>query len=129
MAHAFGVPSNYLDKTSVWYGWGDIIQNRDLMKELSAIQRNPPPPQQTDAGRLAAALNDKSLLGNALDLTSAMYDWQASGNRMPDFNLDGDRGYGFLCWAQRGDPAPDTPNPIASEAVGGPFPVDIDIIR
>lgn len=129
LAHAFGVPSNYLDKTSVWYGWGDIVQNRDLMKELSAIQRNPPPAPQTDAGRLAAALHDKSLLGNALDLTAAMYDWQAQGNRMPDFNLDGDRGYGFLCWAQRGDPAPDTPNPIASEAVGGPFPVDIDIIR
>lgn len=129
VAHAFGVPGNYLDKTSVWYGWGDIIQNRSLLKDLSAIQKTPPGPQQTDAGRLAALLHDKSLLGNALDLTAAMYDLQASGGHMPDFNLDGDRGYGFLCWSQRGDPSPDSPNPIASEAPSGPFAVEIDIIR
>lgn len=129
LSNAFGVPASYLDKTSVWYGWGDIVQNPDLLKELEAIRQSPPVPPDSDASRLAAVLHDKSLLGNALDLTAAMYDRQAAGGRLPDFNLDGDRGYGFPCWSQRGDPAPDAPNPIASEAPGGPFPVDIDIIR
>lgn len=126
---AYGVPTNYLDKTSVWYGWGDIIQNPDLLKELVGIQQTPPGPQETDADRLGAVLHDKSLLGNALDLTAAMYDRQAAGGQLPDFNLDGDRGYGFLCWSQQGDPAPDTPNEIASAPPNNPLPVNIDIIR
>lgn len=125
----FGVPTNYLDKASTWYGWGDIVQDRDLLEALAKVQATPPGPRRTDAGRLAALLSDKRLLGNALDLTAAMYDRHALGEPLPDFNLDGDRGYGYLCWSQRGDPAPDQPNRIAAAPPAGPLPVEIDIIR
>ena len=45
-----------------------------------------------------------------------MYDRIKRGEAVPDFNLDGDRGYGYLCWMQQGDPAPDFPDPIAVAA-------------
>lgn len=127
--HVFGVPANYLNQTSAWYGWGDITRTPDLVRQLSEIQSTYPGPGQNDASRLVAVLNDNSLLGNALDLTASMYDWHAGGNQLPDFNLDGDRGYGYLCWQQAGDPAPDFPRQISSESPTGPSPVQIDIIR
>jgi hypothetical protein len=75
-----------------------------------------------DADALAATVNERRLLGNALDLVQAMYDRFARGERLPDFNLDGDRGYGHLCWTQPGDAAPDFPGPLN-------IPVDLAIIR
>lgn len=43
-----------------------------------------------------------------------MYEQVKAGRDLPDFNLDADRGYGFVCWSQRGDPASDFPDPIVS---------------
>jgi hypothetical protein len=111
----FAVPSSYLDKTSTWYAWGDIPQSADVDK-LADLQDSAAP-----GGQLAGVVDDHQLLGNALMLTEELYDRIKSGRRVPDFNLDGDRGYGFLCWAQRGDPAPDFPNPLS-------VPVDLNFI-
>ncbi len=111
----FAVPSSYLDKPSTWYAWGDIPQSADIDK-LADLQDSAAP-----GGQLAGVVDDHQLLGNALMLTEELYDRIKSGRRVPDFNLDGDRGYGFLCWAQRGDPAPDFPNPLS-------VPVDLNFI-
>jgi hypothetical protein len=107
----FAVPASYLDKTSTWYAWGDIPQTAGILDELlEAAAKN------DDGTLLSGIYNDKRLLGNALALAEAMYDHVKAGGDLPDFNLDGDRGYGFLCWSQQGDPAPDFPDPVASAA-------------
>lgn len=86
------------------------------MKELLELASEDDPLLNDDGSKLARLLHDKRLLGNAVTLAGAMYDLQHGGGPLPDFNLDGDRGYGYLCWMQRGDPAPDFPNPINSVA-------------
>ncbi len=48
-----------------------------------------------------AAKSDRQCLGNAVDLGTTMIKDIVSGNCPPDFNLDGDRGYGWLCWDVR----------------------------
>lgn len=46
----------------------------------------------------AASESWRSCLGNAVDLGKAMLTDIAGDGSAPDFNLDGDRGYGWLCW-------------------------------
>ena len=108
----FTVPTSYLDKASTWYAWGDLTQDPDVLDELLALTPDADPAGNDDGQQLAQVLNDQRLLGNALELTAALYDRVRSGRGIPDFNLDGDRGYGYLCWSQRGDPAPDFPDPL-----------------
>jgi len=86
-----------------------------VLKSLLDLTPNANPAGNDDGTQLAQTLSDKALLGNALMLTQAMYEQQKNGGALPDFNLDGDRGYGFLCWSQKGDPAADFPNPLVSE--------------
>jgi hypothetical protein len=117
----FAVPTNYLDKESVWYAWGDIIQKPGVLDELVT-------PGDDDAAWIAKILHDKGLLGNALVLTQSLYDRLRTGKEVPDFNLDGDRGYGYLCWTQDGDPAPDFPDPIVV-AIDPTRSVDLHFIR
>ena len=118
----FTVPGSYLDKTSTWYAWGDIPPQAGVLDDLLALTPDAAPANNDDGTKLAALLKERPLLGNALDLTEAMYDQIKSGKLVPDFNLDGDRGYAYLCWRQVGDPAPDFPDPIA-------VPVDLNFIR
>lgn len=112
----FSVPTSYLDKASTWYAWGDISQQPGVLDQLLELTPDADPANNDDGTKLAGLLNDKRLLGNALNLTETMYDQIKSGRPVPDFNLDGDRGYGYLCWEQAGDPAPDFPNPIVVAA-------------
>ena len=124
----FAVPTSYLDKTSTWYAWGDIPQKRGILKDLLALTPRANTAQNDDGTQLAATYDDKNLLGNALALAEAMYEQMKSGGELPDFNLDGDRGYGFLCWSQQGDPASDFPDPVASAATP-PGAVALNFIR
>lgn len=116
----FAVPVSYLDKTSVWYAWGDIPQDAGIFRDLEGLHAAAT--SDPDAERLKGIYHDRRLLGNALDLSRALYERVAGRQWMPDFNLDGDRGYGDLCWNQSGDPAPDFPNPLGR-------PVSQTIIR
>ncbi len=110
----FATPGSYFDKESTWYAWGDIPQAPGVLDALEKLVPDPDPRGNDDGSGLAQVLDDKHLLGNALSLTQALYDRQQAGGRLPDFNLDGDRGYGFLCWQQQGDPAADFPDPATS---------------
>lgn len=123
----FTVPTSYLTQPSTFYAWGDIPQDGDLLEELVRLMAEPDPGRE-DADRLHALLSDKRLLGNALTLTEALYERTKRGDAIPDFNLDGDRGYGYLCWVQRGDPAPDFPDPIVVADDPAAFVV-LDVIR
>lgn len=131
----FAVPGSYLDKASTWYAWGDIPQRPGILKALLDLTPHASTAANDDGTRLARLLDDKNLLGNALTLAETMYDSQRQGNPLPDFNLDGDRGYGFLCWSQRGDPAADFPDPLVSDinppspSAPVPVPIPINFIR
>ncbi|MDH7570300.1 MAG: hypothetical protein QHJ73_12035, partial [Armatimonadota bacterium] len=46
----------------------------------------------------AASRSWRRCLGNAIDLGRAMVTDVVADGSAPDFNLDGDRGYGWLCW-------------------------------
>jgi hypothetical protein len=123
----FSVPSSYLNRESTWYGWGDIPLKPNVLRELLAL--TPGDTATNDDGTmLARILSDKELLGNAVTLTGALYDQMKRGGELPDFNLDGDRGYGYLCWSQRNDSASDFPDPI-SAATSPTSPVLINFIR
>jgi hypothetical protein len=52
--------------------------------------------------------NPKNRLGNALDLTESSYNRWKVAKPFPDFNLDGDRGYGYMCWSQENETTPPT---------------------
>lgn len=112
----FSVPRSYLTRFSTWYAWGDIPFKPKVLDELHNLTLNAETERNDDGSGLAHVYDEKALLGNALDLTEAMYDRMKTGARLPDFNLDGDRGYGYLCWSQDGDPSSDFPNPIVVQS-------------
>lgn len=114
MPPVFAHPTSYLDKESVWYAWGDIPFDPAILETLEKLVPSDDPAGNDDGTGLSRFVHDKALLGNALALTGGLYDMAQGGARLPDFNLDGDRGYGFLCWQQRGDLAPDFPDPANS---------------
>ena len=124
----FAVPESYLDKTSTWYAWGDIPQKAGVIDELVQLTPSLDTSQNDDGTQLAGIYDDKNLLGNALALAEVLYEHVRTGRELPDFNLDGDRGYGFLCWSQQGDPASDFPDPVLS-AAAPPSPVPLNFIR
>ena len=122
------MPESYLDKTSTWYAWGDIPQKAGILEELLKLTPSLDTAQNDDGTQLAGIYDDKNLLGNALALAEALYEQMKAGRELPDFNLDADRGYGFLCWSQQGDPASDFPDPVLSAATP-PAPVPLNFIR
>ena len=47
--------------------------------------------------------NGKKLLGNAVAFSGELYNRARTDRPLPDFNLDSDRGYAYLCWTQPDD--------------------------
>jgi hypothetical protein len=43
-------------------------------------------------------LSRNEMMGNACELTGALYHLFKNDNNIPDINLDGDRGIGYPCW-------------------------------
>ena len=52
--------------------------------------------------------NRENRLGNALMLTENIFSRWRMGKKIPDFNLDGDRGYAYMCWSQENKTEPPT---------------------
>src|SRR5690606_3428512 len=52
---------------------------------------------------LIKKLKIRPFLGNALTLTDECYDRLKTGRKIPDINLDADRGYAYTCWTQTGN--------------------------
>jgi hypothetical protein len=102
-------PSDYFNKFSTYYAFGDILINNDFIDELVNISANNNAMNNDNGDDLASKLtNPKNRLGNALDLTENIYDRWKTSKPIPDFNLDGDRGYGYMCWSQENETSPPT---------------------
>jgi hypothetical protein len=94
-----GAPDSYFDKTSLWYAFGDITLNRAFLDELATLGG--------DENEIRAIINKyvtakySPTLGNAVELTEEVYNRWKTGQKIPDFNLDADRGYAYPCWTQK----------------------------
>ncbi len=117
-------PLSYFSATPLHYLFGRIPLDQEFIERLTALGAASDPPEDgDDAMRLAelqslAADRGSATLGNALDLTAEIHARVARGDRVPAFNLDADRGYAYLCWAQVKDARADPPN-HPSELQGG----------
>jgi hypothetical protein len=92
-------PTSYFNELPTHYAFGRIPLDRDLIDQLFALTAG----SNLSESSLTTLLEGRTL-GNALDLSGVLYDRWFRGERLPDFNLDSDRGYAYLCWTQQGDP-------------------------
>jgi hypothetical protein len=120
-------PPSYYSRLPTHYAFGDIPLTASLLDSLTDLP--------TGTERSEEALNQilgKGTLGNALDLSGALYDRWFQGQPLPDFNLDADRGYGYLCWTQtlNGGPEPaNVPTPlVTNQSAADPTSVRLEFI-
>jgi len=92
-------PDSYFDKTSLWYAFGDITLNAELIDKLAVLSGD----ESEIRAIIKKYIDDKisPTLGNAMLLTEEIYNRWKNGLKIPDFNLDADRGYGYPCWTQK----------------------------
>ena len=95
LSGVFATTDSSFNNDSTWNGWGDVPQAGGVVHSLVALMPYGNPAGNDDGTQLAQILSDRRLLDNALMLIQAMVDHQKNGNLLNDFNLDGDRGYGF----------------------------------
>ncbi|MEM1373299.1 MAG: hypothetical protein AAGF78_02830 [Pseudomonadota bacterium] len=114
-------PPSYLTETPVHYAQGRIPLELTLLDDLST--------QNSLTEDDIAQIMSKGTLGNALDLSAALYGRWNGGGTLPDFNLDADRGYGYTCWVQTGD-ITDAPQPLKTNSdAGDPSEVSLETIK
>lgn len=102
---AMPAPSSYLAALATHPAWGRIPLDEKLLDDLAAFAAGSPQREEQD---LEQVINDRRL-GNAVELSGKLYERWYQGKALPDFNLDADRGYGFLCWTQDIDTPADRP--------------------
>lgn len=120
-AHA--APVSYRTRFATHYAFERIHIDRDLLDDLVSLAGE----DDREEARLTAVLEGRTL-GNALDLTAAMYERWFESRPLSAFNLDADRGYGYVCWTQRGDP-PHQPTKLASNTSDAdPAQVELDTL-
>lgn len=117
-------PASYLAALPTHYAWGRIPLDRELVEELKGLESGGDLSEQALMSLLGGG---KRTLGNSLKLSGELYDRWRTGSGMPDFNLDSDRGYGYLCWTQRGDP-PHEPSELVTNATDPGKQVDLEIL-
>jgi hypothetical protein len=114
-----GAPSDYFDKFSTYFAFGPVQFNVGIIDQLLTLTPNNSTINNDDGTKLAKIIKELRL-GNALDLTEAIYDRWKTGRYFPDFNLDADRGYSYLSWSQLNSDetsvdVPDFPNKLSVE--------------
>lgn len=117
-------PFSYFSQSALFPAFGRIPLSDSVLELLAQFQQ---------AGSLTEAdlrqLLTQHSLGNAVALTEAMYDRWFSGALLPDFNLDSDRGYGYLCWRQPDDP-PNEPKVLKTNtSAADPTTVTLEVLR
>ena len=117
-------PTSFFTRSALFPAFGDIPLTDGLIEQLVQFQQN---------GSLSEAdlklIMDKGTLGNALLLTQAMYERWFKGEPLPDFNLDSDRGYGYLCWRQPGDQPHEPKKLVTNTSAADPTTVILQILR
>lgn len=92
-------PDSYFNKTSLWYAFGDITLNPEFIDELAALSGD-----ESEIRAIIKRYIEEKIsptLGNAMLLTDEIYNRWKNNSKIPDFNLDADRGYAYPCWTQR----------------------------
>jgi hypothetical protein len=114
-------PNSYYNQLPTHYAWGDIELDRGLLDDLTRLTDNGSVPEGTLNNVVAGRT-----LGNAVDLSSVLYEHWFLDENLPDFNLDGDRGYAYLCWTQNinGAEPPNLPQKLITH-VDDPFPPEV----
>lgn len=116
-------PTSYFTALPTHYAFGRIPLDDDLIDQLVALAGGP---NRSEAD-LTALLQDRTL-GNALELSGVLYDRWFRGERLPDFNLDSDRGYGYPCWTQRGDPPHEPTELVSNTSAADPTEVQLEVL-
>lgn len=116
-------PGSYFNQPFTHPAFGRIPLDRELIDELVALAQSP----NREEAQLVSILGERTL-GNALDLSGVLYERWFRGGALPGFNLDSDRGYGFLCWSQPGE-APNTPMPLQTNtSAADPTEVKVEFL-
>jgi hypothetical protein len=122
-------PETYFDKTSLFYAFGDIPLNSTFVDAVINLSNTP---AISNEGDLQNLLKDpKNRLGNAMNLTEEFYNRWKINKKLPDFNLDGDRGYAFPCWSHnKGGTVdkPDFPTPIVVKGIPSNTPTPPQVV-
>jgi hypothetical protein len=116
-------PPSYFSSLPTHYAFGRIPLDRDLVDQLVTLAAG----SDRTEGDLTALLQSRTL-GNALELSGALYDRWFRGDPLPDFNLDSDRGYGYLCWTQQGDPPHEPTDLVSNTSAADPTEVRLDVL-
>ena len=120
-------PFSYFNQLPTHYAFGDIPLSQELIDQLVELSAGP---DRTENDLLHTL--GRQTLGNALDLSGALYERWFQGARLPDFNLDADRGYGYLSWTQAIGGAPDPanlPQPLVTNtSAADPTAVELEVI-
>lgn len=112
---------SYLDKEATHYAWGEIkIQPDNILDSLLEMQNDENNQDPEDIKRI---FDQEATLGNAINLAEECHKRIIAGEDIPDFNLDADRGYGYLCWTHNGD-SPYLPSKL-EEDDNGHIPIKI----
>jgi len=99
-------PDSYLGRHSDFYAWGPLETKKELIDALLNVHAEDIDQQEAIMQKLISGHVEKrndAPLGNALTLTEELYRRWLEGSKVPDFNLDSDRGYGYLAWKQPQD--------------------------
>lgn len=99
---AIGAPDSYFAETPLHYAFGDIPLDEKFIDFLTDLEGD----EKKLAEYLQNEIKEKRqipTLGNALDLTEELYSRLRENKKIPDFNLDADRGYAYTCWTQKDD--------------------------
>jgi len=109
--HVMGMLSSYLTQPSTHYAFGRIpFQPETILDDLAQLATDTDPAGNDNGARLEHLMKEGKL-GNAMTLIEKCHERFQDKKNLVDFNLDGDRGYGYLCWTQNqgGPDAPDAP--------------------
>lgn len=116
-------PPSYFAALPTHYAFGRIPLDDDLIDQLVALAAGPSPSEAD----LTALLQNRTL-GNALELSGVLYDRWFRGEQLPDFNLDSDRGYAYLCWTQQGDPPHEPTKLVTNTSAADSTEVQLEVL-
>jgi hypothetical protein len=116
-------PASYFAERPTHYAFGRIPLDGDLLDQLVALAASPNR-QESD---LTGLLQDRTL-GNALTLSGELYDRWFRGKALPSFQLDADRGYGYICWTQRGDAPHQPARLVTNSSAADPTEVQLEVL-
>jgi Zinc dependent phospholipase C len=120
--HEMGMLNSYLTEASTHYAFGKIpFQPKDILDKLAGLTPSFNPIANDDGTQLRNLLMERGSLGNAMTLIDRCFERFQDGKGLIDFNLDGDKGYSYLCWTQNqgGPDAPDFPKKLKVNVPGG----------